>query len=102
MLAAGAVLLGALGCAHDGGDEGARAHGRNLTVQLGPRPFFLVDDMTDSALKSELQACAAQRQTYKPTNWSIGHRGAPLQFPEHTRQSYEAAARMGPASSSAT
>ena len=25
----------------------------------------------------------------------IGHRGAPLQFPEHTKESYEAAARMG-------
>ncbi|MEO6407781.1 MAG: glycerophosphodiester phosphodiesterase family protein, partial [Burkholderiaceae bacterium] len=57
--------------------------------------FFLVNDMTDSPLKSELQACAAQRQTYKRSDWSIGHRGAALQFPEHTRQSYEAAARMG-------
>ena len=94
-LAASAALLPALVCAHGDGDEGARANGRNLTVQLGPRPFFLVDDMTDSALKSELQSCAAQRQTYKPMLWSIGHRGAPLQFPEHTRQSYEAAARMG-------
>ncbi len=94
-LAASAALLPALGCAHGDGDEGARGHGRNLTVQLGPRPFFLVNDMTDSALKSDLQSCAAQRQTYKPTLWSIGHRGAALQFPEHTRQSYEAAARMG-------
>ena len=25
----------------------------------------------------------------------IGHRGAALQFPEHTKESYEAAARMG-------
>jgi glycerophosphoryl diester phosphodiesterase len=27
--------------------------------------------------------------------FSIGHRGAALQFPEHTRESYEAGARMG-------
>ncbi len=94
-LAASAALLPALGCAHADGREEARAHGRSVTVQLGPRPFFLVEDMTDGALKTELQACAARRQTYKSTNWSIGHRGAPLQFPEHTRQSYEAAARMG-------
>src|SRR5262249_11367393 len=32
---------------------------------------------------------------YRPRNLSIGHRGAGLQFPEHTRESYEAAARMG-------
>ena len=30
-------------------------------VQLGPRPFFLVDDMEDGALKSELQAARAGR-----------------------------------------
>ena len=28
-------------------------------------------------------------------DFSIGHRGAPLQFPEHTRESYLAAAKMG-------
>jgi len=65
------------------------------TVQLGPRPFFLVDEMSDGPLKKQLQTCAAQRQSYRPSSFSIGHRGAPLQFPEHTRESYMAAARMG-------
>lgn len=65
------------------------------SVQLGPRPFFLVDDMSDSALKRQLQQCAAKRDDYTPRDFSIGHRGAPLQFPEHTKESYEAAARMG-------
>jgi glycerophosphoryl diester phosphodiesterase len=65
------------------------------SAQLGPRPFFLVDDMLDSPLKTELQACAARDKTYKPTLFSIGHRGAALQFPEHTVESYTAAARMG-------
>lgn len=32
---------------------------------------------------------------YRRTDFSIAHRGAPLQFPEHTKESYEAAARMG-------
>jgi glycerophosphoryl diester phosphodiesterase len=74
-------------------------------VQLGPRPFFLVEDMDKGELKSALQACAAGNPgdaaaagrvgAFVPTTFSIGHRGAPLQFPEHTRQSYEAAARMG-------
>jgi glycerophosphoryl diester phosphodiesterase len=31
----------------------------------------------------------------RPTPFSIGHRGAALGYPEHTRESYEAAARMG-------
>jgi glycerophosphoryl diester phosphodiesterase len=66
-----------------------------LPVQLGPRPFFLVEDMRESRLKHELQQCAATRSTYRASRFSIGHRGAALQFPEHTRESYMAAARMG-------
>jgi glycerophosphoryl diester phosphodiesterase len=64
-------------------------------VQLGPRPFFLVNDMADSPLKRELQACADRTQVYRRSAFSIGHRGAAMMFPEHTRESYEAAARMG-------
>jgi len=64
-----------------------------LTVQLGPRPYFVVDAMEDGELKTTLAACS--ENTFKPTEFSIGHRGAPLQFPEHTRESYLAAARMG-------
>jgi glycerophosphoryl diester phosphodiesterase len=70
-------------------------HARQLNTQLGPRPYFLVDDMSDSPLKRELQACAARDKKFKPTQFSIGHRGAALQFPEHTVESYTAAARMG-------
>ena len=77
-----------------GGAPGIDA-GRSLPVQLGPRPYFLVEDMEDSTLKAVLQQCAAERKTFVPTLFSIGHRGAPLQFPEHTKESYEAAARMG-------
>ncbi len=64
-------------------------------VQLGPRPFYLIERMEDSALKRRLQACAGEMREFRTTDFSIGHRGAPLQFPEHTRESYEAAARMG-------
>lgn len=63
------------------------------SVQLGPRPFFLVDQMADSELKSKLRSCEAG--PFVRTDFSIGHRGAPLQFPEHTEESYRAAARMG-------
>ena len=62
-------------------------------VQLGPRPFFLINDMADSSLKRKLQACVGR--DVRPRDFSIGHRGAALQFPEHTRESYEAGARMG-------
>jgi glycerophosphoryl diester phosphodiesterase len=62
-------------------------------IQLGPRPYFLIDDMKPSALKSALKQCS-EGPFYK-TDFSIGHRGAALQFPEHTKQSYEAAVRMG-------
>lgn len=73
----------------------AIAAGDLASAQLGPRPFYLVDKLDSGPLKTRLQACAAERDTYEPTEFSIGHRGAPLQFPEHTRQSYVAAARSG-------
>jgi glycerophosphoryl diester phosphodiesterase len=62
-------------------------------AQLGPRPFYLVEDMDSGILKAALQQC--RKGPFYRTNFSIGHRGAPLQFPEHTRESYVAAARMG-------
>lgn len=66
---------------------------RTPTVQLGPRPYYLVDDMDEGELKRELQRC--ENGPFEQTDFSIGHRGAALQFPEHTRESYMAAARMG-------
>ena len=62
-------------------------------VELGPRPFFLVDQMKDSPLKEKLKSCSSM--DFKKSDFSIGHRGAPLQFPEHTVESNIAAARMG-------
>lgn len=67
--------------------------GRVINIQLGPRPFFLVQDMDQGPLRDKLESC--ERGPFKRTDFSIGHRGAPLQFPEHTLESYEAAARMG-------
>ena len=62
-------------------------------VQIGPRPYYLVNDMEDSELKAALEDCKDCRM--KRTDFSIGHRGAAMEFPEHTKESYEAAARMG-------
>jgi glycerophosphoryl diester phosphodiesterase len=66
-----------------------------LNIQVGPRPYFLVDDMAESPLKKRLGSQQCRNTPFKKTDFSIGHRGAALQFPEHTRESYEAAARMG-------
>lgn len=66
---------------------------REYSVQLGPRPFFLVRDMDESPLKTTLGQCT--EGPFEASDFSIGHRGAALQFPEHTKESYEAAARMG-------
>ncbi len=62
-------------------------------VDYGPRPLYLIDRMADGALKDKLQSCAGQ--VASQSLFSIGHRGAPMQFPEHTVESNVAAARMG-------
>ncbi len=62
-------------------------------MSYGQRPFYLIDKMDDGELKDKLLACTDQ--TPSQTVFSIGHRGAPLMFPEHTVQSNVAAARMG-------
>ncbi|MEB8432727.1 glycerophosphodiester phosphodiesterase family protein [Cocleimonas sp. KMM 6892] len=63
-------------------------------AQLGPRPFFLVDNMKDGDLKKRLANCQS-KSDFMRSDFSIGHRGAPMQFPEHTLESYKAAATMG-------
>jgi glycerophosphoryl diester phosphodiesterase len=62
-------------------------------AQLGPRPFYLVEGMDAGTLKEKLQACA--NGPFYRSDFSIGHRGAAMQFPEHSDVSYSAAARMG-------
>lgn len=79
-------------------EASAIAAAKNVT--LGPRPLYLVQDMDEDTqrsrqLKSELLNCAAQRTDWQRTEFSIAHRGAPLQFPEHTREAYIAGAQMG-------
>lgn len=66
---------------------------KTIAYSYGARPAYLVDDMDAGPLKEELLACATQ--TPSKSNFSISHRGAPLQFPEHTYDGYLAAARMG-------
>jgi len=79
-------ILDAQGCEEDNSVQ-------KSAVTVGVRPYFLVDSMKASKLKSELQACEVN--LFQKSDFSIGHRGAGMQFPEHTRESYIAAARMG-------
>ncbi|MEX0305353.1 MAG: glycerophosphodiester phosphodiesterase family protein [Leisingera sp.] len=62
-------------------------------LSYGPRPAYLISKLPEGPLKEKLQSCAAQ--TPSRTDFSIGHRGAPLMFPEHTVESNVAAAKMG-------
>jgi len=82
-----------------------------FNVQLGPRPFYLVDNMTESALKTKLQSCS--NGPFEVTGFSIGHRGGKLcrmvvyidrskispggtlQIPEESVESEHAGERMG-------
>jgi glycerophosphoryl diester phosphodiesterase len=65
----------------------------NGLLQLGPRPYYLVDELDDGDLKDKLDSC--KNEPKSTSSFSISHRGAPLEFPEHSRQGYDAAARMG-------
>src|SRR6478735_2081829 len=74
---------------------------RNVLSEDPPMParhrsvltaLLLVDKMKDGPLKTQLAQCTGP---FRKTDFSIGHRGAAMQFPEHSRESYIAAARMG-------
>jgi glycerophosphoryl diester phosphodiesterase len=94
-----AKLLGLASCLlsmtalADEGDKG-RPYDDEAAVQVGPRPYYLIDKMSPSPLKRKLEQCA-DGPFYK-TDFSIGHRGGgTLQFPEHTKESHVAGSRMG-------
>jgi glycerophosphoryl diester phosphodiesterase len=64
-----------------------------LNIQVGPRPYYLVSNMDDGPLKEKLESCS--EGPFYTSSFSISHRGAPLMFPEHSKEGYEAAVRMG-------
>jgi glycerophosphoryl diester phosphodiesterase len=90
---AATFLLMTTGPATAGDDNHEGRPRQSERVQLGPRPFYLVEGMTAGPLQDRLRRC--QAGPFSRTDFSIGHRGAALQFPEHTRESYDAAARAG-------
>ncbi|PSK37271.1 glycine dehydrogenase [Elsinoe australis] len=67
---------------------------KDYQVSYGSRPFYIINNMTDSPLKSQLESC--ENGPFSISEWSIGHRGgATLQFPEETEENALAGARMG-------
>jgi glycerophosphoryl diester phosphodiesterase len=77
----------------DGGSNDSSRAKPDNSVQLDPRPFYLVEGMDEGELKNRLMQC--QDGPFYRIDFSIGHRGAAMQFPEHSDVSYRAAARMG-------
>lgn len=57
------------------------------------RPLQLLEALPEGALKSNLQSCP--QEPLSNTAFSIGHRGAPMGYAEHTEESYRAAVAMG-------
>jgi glycerophosphoryl diester phosphodiesterase len=114
VLAHVAVLMSTVACVAYAGDDNSQydtsdsrssqSHGdadydsygrprKHDEVQVGVRPSYLVQGMDPGKLKDKLLSC--ENGPFYRTNFSIAHRGAPLQFPEHTKESYTAGARMG-------
>lgn len=55
-------------------------------ISLGPRPYWLVDQMDEGPLKQRLASCSEKK--IKRSDWSISHRGGgTMQIPEHTKES---------------
>ena len=68
-------------------------NGKNNSIQLGPRPFYLVDGMDEGRLKDRLTQCKSG--PFYKTDFSIAHRGGALQFPEHSDVAYQGGALEG-------
>jgi glycerophosphoryl diester phosphodiesterase len=91
LLAATSSLLPVTSSADEGGH---RPWDDEELVQVGVRPYYLIDKLAPSPLKRKLERCA--NGPFYKTDFSIGHRGgATLQVPEHTKESHELGARMG-------
>ena len=74
------ALIALIGClspalsgASDDNRDRDRDEGRNSGVQVGPRPYYLVDKMSPGPLKRKLEHCSAG--PFYKTDFSIGHRG---------------------------
>ena len=78
-----------------GGDTAMEATEPPTTgpLELGERPARLSALLPDGELKRALTTCDVT--TARPDHFSIAHRGAPLELPEHSREGYLEAVRQG-------
>jgi glycerophosphoryl diester phosphodiesterase len=86
-LAWSAIVIPSLAAPHgDGCGSGPGKVTPVKRISLGPRPYWLVDQMDEGPLKTKLASCSEKEM--KRSDWSISHRGGgTLQFPEHTHGS---------------
>ena len=80
----------------DAGPDGSGTAGDRpgeARVVLGDRPERLRSLLPDGELKRALAGCDVAGA--RPDRFSISHRGAPLEFPEHSREGYLAAVEQG-------
>ena len=79
----------------DSTDRALMLTGNASQARVDPtdRALALSEDLPAGALKQRLQSCADS--AFSATEFSIAHRGAPLGYPEHSREGYIAAAKMG-------
>ncbi len=61
----------------------AESHGMETPITYGPRPFYLINTMEDGDLKDKLASCTGQAPA--KSDWSVGHRGAAMLFPDSNR-----------------
>ena len=90
-LALSSLVLPALAAPNGNGQGNGQGNDKSKVtaikqISLGPRPYWLVDNMDEGPLKTKLASCS--EQSMKHSDWSISHRGGgTLQFPEHTTAS---------------
>mmetsp|Transcript_2573 Transcript_2573/g.4817 ORF Transcript_2573/g.4817 Transcript_2573/m.4817 type:complete len:99 (-) Transcript_2573:1014-1310(-) len=49
-----------------------------FSVQIGDRPYYILDSLKEGELKDQLTECAKDIKNFEKSDWSIGHRGACL------------------------
>jgi glycerophosphoryl diester phosphodiesterase len=87
-LLVGALIMSAACAAPEPSERNERPR-----LQRDARSLALIDQLAEGPLRTRLDAC--RDLPIRSSRFSIAHRGAPLRYPEHTRESYLAAARMG-------
>lgn len=74
-------------------ETSSQSHQKKPLARVGVRPFYLLSQLDDPQLKSKLAQCS--NKPFYRTEFALGHRGASMQFPEHSKESYQAAIDSG-------